>query len=149
MFDQVISEMHPQVAKSLELIKDSYSILLKIVVESQSRQHSILQKQVNLLTIHNDKQALGKDADLQREKEKNAQLQKKLQTANQDRRVLLQLLKGKSGEYSDEPIKNGNDSGKTVPVRTNMKIKDNYQAVSDHLTNIFQQSKTSSHSHLE
>ena len=85
---------------------------------------------------------MGKDADLQREKEKNAQLQKKLQTANQDRRVLLQLLKGKSGEYSDEPIKNGNDSGKAVPVRTNMKIKDNYQAVSDHLTNIFQQSKS-------
>ena len=32
-FDQLIEEMHPQVARSLCLVKDAYSLLLKIVVE--------------------------------------------------------------------------------------------------------------------
>jgi|688.fasta_scaffold865120_1 hypothetical protein len=42
MFDQVIEEMHPEVAKALERIKDSYSSLLNIVVDSTMRQNHIL-----------------------------------------------------------------------------------------------------------
>jgi hypothetical protein len=38
-FDQLIEEMHPQVAKSLCLVKDAYSLLLKIVVECNGRQN--------------------------------------------------------------------------------------------------------------
>lgn len=58
------------------------------------------------------------------------QLQKKLQTANQDRRVLLQLLKGKSADFSDEPIKSGS---KQIPIKpaqrgASMKLTDNYIA---------------------
>jgi hypothetical protein len=47
-------------------------------------------------------------ADLQREKEKNQQLQKKLSTVTHDRRLLLQLLKGKSADFSEEAIRSGN-----------------------------------------
>lgn len=47
--------MHPEIGTGLELIKDCYSLLLKIIVESNSRQNSILKKQVDLLTKHNDK----------------------------------------------------------------------------------------------
>ena len=43
-FDNLIEEMHPQVARSMSLIKDAYSLLLKIVVESNSRQNQILRK---------------------------------------------------------------------------------------------------------
>lgn len=47
--------MQPQVAKSLESVKQAYSLLLKIVVESNSRQNEILKKQVDLLKGHNEK----------------------------------------------------------------------------------------------
>lgn len=71
--------MHPEIGNGLELIKDCYSLLLKIIVESSSRQNSILKKQVDLLTRHNDKlkQTAPKAHevnDLQREKEKNVVL---------------------------------------------------------------------------
>lgn len=91
--------MHPQVARSLVMIKDAYSLLLKIVVESNGRQNQILRKQVELLRTSNEKLRATGDAskpDFAAMQAKNQALQKKLTAANQDRRLLLSLLKGKS-----------------------------------------------------
>ena len=47
--------MHPEISKALQYVKDSYSSLLNIVVDSSFRQNVILQKQVDLLKAHNEK----------------------------------------------------------------------------------------------
>ena len=71
MFDQVIEEMHPEIAKALERIKDSYSSLLNIVVDSTMRQNHILSKQVDILKSHNEKlrQTISKKPKTDPEKE--------------------------------------------------------------------------------